>query len=106
MFKSILEHIMKNKFNYLVIGLGTQGKKRSKIDKVVTKNFHYDVKEVGYKYNLTDINSAIGLIQLKKIEKNYKKRELLFNEYKKNLDHFIIKIMEKLFYEKKNFNNR
>ena len=33
MFKSILEHIMKSKFNYLIIGLGTQGKKRSKIDK-------------------------------------------------------------------------
>ena len=66
-------------------GLTKDAWKRSNIDKVVTKNFHYDVKEVGYKYNLTDINSAIGLIQLKKIEKNYKKREILFNEYKKNL---------------------
>ena len=47
------------------------------------KNFHYDVKEIGYKYNLTDINASIGLVQLKKIEKNLKKRQLLFNEYKK-----------------------
>ena len=31
---------------------------------------HYDVSEVGYKYNLMDLLSVIGLTQLKKLEKN------------------------------------
>ena len=46
---------------------------------------HYDVKEIGFKYNLTDMNSAIGIIQLKKIEKNWKKRKKIFFNYYKNL---------------------
>ena len=36
---------------------------------------HYDIKEIGLKYNMIDINSAIGIIQLKKIEKNLKIRK-------------------------------
>ena len=36
---------------------------------------HYDVSEVGYKYNLMDLLSAIGIIQLKKISINYIKRK-------------------------------
>jgi len=66
-------------------GLSKDAWKRSKSNSNKSKNFHYDVKEVGYKYNLTDINSAIGLIQLKKLEKNLKKREKLFNLYLKQL---------------------
>ena len=36
---------------------------------------HYDVSEVGYKYNLMDLLSAIGIIQLKKISINYIKKK-------------------------------
>ena len=36
---------------------------------------HYKVVEAGYKYNMTDIQAAIGLQQLKKIEKNWKIRK-------------------------------
>ena len=39
------------------------------------KDRHYDVSEVGYKYNLMDLLSAIGIIQLKKISINYIKRK-------------------------------
>ncbi len=45
---------------------------------------HYDVSEVGYKYNLMDLLSAIGIEQLKKIDKNYKKRRNLWNTYSSN----------------------
>lgn len=55
---------------------------------------HYDVKEVGLKYNLIDINSAIGLVQLKKIEKNLKIRKKIFNMYKKNLKGLPIKFQK------------
>ena len=46
---------------------------------------HYDVSELGLKYNMIDINSSMGIEQLKKIEKNWKKREESFNLYRKKL---------------------
>ena len=42
---------------------------------------HYDVSQVGYKYNLMDLLSVIGIIQLKKINKHLKKRQKIFNSY-------------------------
>lgn len=37
-------------------------------------NWEYDVRENGYKYNTTDLNSAIGIAQLTKIDWMWKKR--------------------------------
>ena len=48
-----------------------------------TKFQHYDVSELGLKYNMIDINSSIGIEQLKKIEKNWKIRKNLYAFYKK-----------------------
>ncbi len=48
-------------------------------------SWEYDIEEIGYKYNLTDIASSIGLIQLKKANKNHKKRINIANIYKKEL---------------------
>lgn len=45
---------------------------------------HYDVSEVGYKYNLMDLLSAIGVEQFKKLNKNYKIRKNLWETYSKN----------------------
>ena len=45
---------------------------------------HYDVSEVGYKYNLMDLLSAIGIIQLKKISINYIKRKKIWKSYKES----------------------
>ena len=44
---------------------------------------HYDVTEIGYKYNLMDMLSVIGIIQLKKIDVNNKKREIIWQNYNK-----------------------
>jgi len=46
---------------------------------------HYDVTEVGLKYNLIDLNSSLGIPQLNDIEKNLIKRKKLYNFYIKNL---------------------
>lgn len=67
-----------------------------------TKFQHYDVKEVGLKYNLIDINSAIGIVQLKKLEKNLKIRKKIFNTYKKNLADLPLKF-QKFSTDTKNF---
>ncbi len=46
-------------------------------------SWEYDVAELGYKYHTNDINSAIGLVQLKRLpETNARRREIarLYNE--------------------------
>lgn len=42
---------------------------------------HYQVVYSGYKYNMTDIQAALGLNQLSKIEKCLKRRELIWDHY-------------------------
>lgn len=53
---------------------------------------HYDVSEVGLKYNMIDINSSIGIVQLKKIEKNWLIRKKLYNQYVNELKNLPILI--------------
>jgi len=62
--------------------------------KFTDKFEHYDVKEVGLKYNLTDINSAIGIVQLKKIERNWKIRRKIFLNYNQLLKGLPIKFQK------------
>ena len=48
----------------------------------VKKNsFLYDVKYTGYKYNMIDLQAAIGVCQLSKINSMWKKRKKLYNNY-------------------------
>jgi len=41
----------------------------------------YDVEEIGYKFHPTDIQSAIGLVQLRKLEKSNNLRNKIFKKY-------------------------
>ena len=50
---------------------------------------HYDVSEIGYKYNLMDLLSVIGIIQLSNIKKNLKKEKNLGFVHKKILKIFL-----------------
>ena len=50
------------------------------------KNYwDYDIKDLGFNYRLSDINCALGLSQLNKIESFFRKRKKIFNLYKKKL---------------------
>jgi len=51
-------------------------------------SWYYEVHEAGYKYNLPDINAAIGIAQLKKLDTLNKKRKLLVDYYQKRLSGF------------------
>ena len=42
---------------------------------------HYYVVECGFKYNMMDIQAAIGLHQLERIEENWKRREHVWTRY-------------------------
>lgn len=46
---------------------------------------HYDVCYPGYKYNMTDIQASMGIHQLAKVEKNYKRRVEIWNRYQSEL---------------------
>jgi len=42
---------------------------------------HYEVEECGFKYNMTDLQAAIGIHQMRRIEENWKRREAIWNRY-------------------------
>jgi dTDP-4-amino-4,6-dideoxygalactose transaminase len=42
---------------------------------------HYFVEELGFKYNMMDLQAALGIHQLKRVEKNWKRREQLWHHY-------------------------
>jgi len=44
-------------------------------------SWDYDINEIGFKCHVNDISSAIGLVQLKKLEKNNEKRRNIFKKY-------------------------
>lgn len=46
---------------------------------------HYKVRDLGFKYNMTDLAASVGCLQLKKIIKMQKNRKIIWNFYKKNL---------------------
>ena len=42
---------------------------------------HYQVIHAGYKYNMMDIQAAMGIHQLKRVEKNWARRKQIWNTY-------------------------
>ncbi len=48
-------------------------------------SWHYDVSELGWKYNMNDIMAAIGLAQFKKLPKSLLKKDALRAKYNKAL---------------------
>jgi perosamine synthetase len=49
--------------------------------KETSYSWQYHVKEIGFKYHMNDINAALGLSQLKKLDRNNKKRTILATRY-------------------------
>jgi dTDP-4-amino-4,6-dideoxygalactose transaminase len=45
----------------------------------------YDIRGLGYNYRTTEIQSALGLVQLKKLDRNNKRRKKLVEIYRKEL---------------------
>jgi len=48
---------------------------------------HYAVEDCGFKYNMTDLQAAIGIHQLRRLEENWKRREIIWNHYASELAH-------------------
>ncbi len=64
------------------------GISRDAFDRYQSKkpSWHYEVVAPGYKYNLTDIASAIGIHQLKKAERFRRRREEIAKLYDQNFE--------------------
>jgi dTDP-4-amino-4,6-dideoxygalactose transaminase len=48
-------------------------------------SWRYDILEPGYKYNVTDIASSIGLVQLKRLAKMQERRDWIARRYRREL---------------------
>ncbi|OGK21867.1 UDP-4-amino-4,6-dideoxy-N-acetyl-beta-L-altrosamine transaminase [Candidatus Roizmanbacteria bacterium RIFCSPHIGHO2_02_FULL_37_13b] len=67
--------------------LSLHGLSRDAYRRYSVKHFsHYQCLFPGYKYNLTDIASSIGIMQLKRIEQNLKTRVKQWNMYSQGLE--------------------
>jgi dTDP-4-amino-4,6-dideoxygalactose transaminase len=44
---------------------------------------HYSVVETGFKYNMMDLQAALGIHQLRRVESNWRRREEIWQQYNK-----------------------
>jgi len=42
---------------------------------------HYQIIKLGFKYNMTDIQASLGIHQLARVERNWKRRQEIWNRY-------------------------
>lgn len=61
--------------------MSLHGQSKDALAKTQVGNWRYDVIEPGYKCNMTDIQAAIGLVELGRYESNLKRRKDIFNQY-------------------------
>ncbi len=80
-----LKGVNKKKLETIIKRLSLHGRDQDPYQKHQKKTWQYDVVDLGYKYNMTDIQAAIGLIQLKRYPVLLEKRKSLKNYYVKQL---------------------
>lgn len=52
---------------------------------------HYLVTECGFKYNMTDLQAAIGIHQLRRIEENWERRKKIWDFYQNSFSSFAVR---------------
>lgn len=57
------------------------GQTKDALSKIQVGAWRYDVTEAGYKYNMTDINAAIGLVELRRYTDTLRRRKEIFDLY-------------------------
>lgn len=64
-------------FNTLIL----HGQNKDALAKTQKGNWRYDVEEPGFKCNMTDIQAAIGLVELERYHENLARRKSIFEQY-------------------------
>jgi len=57
------------------------GQNKDALAKTQKGNWRYDVEEPGFKCNMTDLQAAIGLIELERYQENLDRRKSIFTQY-------------------------
>ena len=57
------------------------GQNKDALAKTQKGNWKYDVEEPGFKCNMTDIQAAIGLVELERYQENLERRKAIFDAY-------------------------
>lgn len=57
------------------------GQNKDALAKTQKGNWRYDVEEPGFKCNMTDLQAAIGLVELERYQENLDRREAIFKQY-------------------------
>ena len=57
------------------------GQSKDALAKTQKGNWKYDVEEPGFKCNMTDIQAAIGLVELERYQENLDRRKEIFDQY-------------------------
>ena len=50
----------------------------------------YKIVELGYKYNMTDIQASLGIHQLRRIETNWQRRKIIWDKYNKAFENLFV----------------
>ena len=58
------------------------GQNKDALAKTQKGNWKYDVIEPGFKCNMTDLQAAIGLVELERYQENLDRRKSIFHQYK------------------------
>lgn len=64
------------------------GQSKDALAKTQKGAWKYDVEEPGFKCNMTDIQAAIGLIELERYQENLDRRKTIFEAYSKAFEHY------------------
>lgn len=78
--------------------LSLHGQTKDAFEKLKAGNWQYDITVAGYKFNMTDIQAALGRSQLERIEEIRKKRLAIsraYTEFLKNYDFVKIPVVKK-----------
>jgi dTDP-4-amino-4,6-dideoxygalactose transaminase len=57
------------------------GQNKDALAKTQKGNWRYDVEEPGFKCNMTDLQAAIGLVELERYQENLDRRKAIFRQY-------------------------
>ena len=66
--------------------LSLHGQNKDALEKTNSTSWEYDIVTLGYKCNMTDIMSAIGLVQLQRYDNMLKRREYIYDYYRRHLE--------------------
>jgi dTDP-4-amino-4,6-dideoxygalactose transaminase len=77
-----LPHPFDNDAIYKALGVKSlHGQSKDALAKTQKGNWRYDVTEPGYKCNMTDLQAAIGLVELDRYQENLDRRKAIFSAY-------------------------